>query len=198
MLAAAAPPGFGAWENFYVIVGSSAGALAGLQFVVMTLIAEGRVKGGMHEVSAFGTPTIVHFCIALLIAAIASSPSHFLTGPVVALVGVRTGWRALHPERYASRAASHALRTGFGRLDLVRVYAIGCLSVSAGSGDSAHPLCHVRIVFHRCRFAGIIALGIRNAWDTVTFVAVQHAGKAGGGTADVAKDRRSRSAQPAK
>jgi hypothetical protein len=28
------------WENFYVIVGSSAGALIGLQFVVMTLIAE--------------------------------------------------------------------------------------------------------------------------------------------------------------
>jgi hypothetical protein len=27
------------WENFYVIVGSSAGALIGLQFVVITLIA---------------------------------------------------------------------------------------------------------------------------------------------------------------
>ena len=28
------------WENFHVIVGSSAGALIGLQFVVVTLIAE--------------------------------------------------------------------------------------------------------------------------------------------------------------
>ena len=28
------------WENFYVIVGSSAGALIGLQFVVIALIAE--------------------------------------------------------------------------------------------------------------------------------------------------------------
>ena len=28
------------WENFYVIVGSSAGALIGLQFVVITLISE--------------------------------------------------------------------------------------------------------------------------------------------------------------
>ena len=27
------------WENFYMIVGSSAGALIGLQFVVITLIA---------------------------------------------------------------------------------------------------------------------------------------------------------------
>jgi hypothetical protein len=28
------------WENFYVIVGSAAGALIGLQFVVVTLIAD--------------------------------------------------------------------------------------------------------------------------------------------------------------
>jgi hypothetical protein len=27
------------WENFYVIVGSSAGALIGLQFVVITLLS---------------------------------------------------------------------------------------------------------------------------------------------------------------
>ena len=33
-------PALTEWENFYVIVGSSAGALIGLQFVVITLIAE--------------------------------------------------------------------------------------------------------------------------------------------------------------
>jgi len=36
-----------AWENFYVIVGSSAGALTGLQFVVMTLIAFGLTNLGL-------------------------------------------------------------------------------------------------------------------------------------------------------
>jgi hypothetical protein len=30
----------GGWENFYVIVGSAAGALIGLQFVVVTLAAD--------------------------------------------------------------------------------------------------------------------------------------------------------------
>jgi hypothetical protein len=29
-----------AWDSFYVIVGSAAGALIGLQFVVVTLIAQ--------------------------------------------------------------------------------------------------------------------------------------------------------------
>src|SRR2546430_2827207 len=31
---------FAAWDSFYVIVGSAAGALIGLQFVVVTLIAD--------------------------------------------------------------------------------------------------------------------------------------------------------------
>ena len=33
------------WKNFYVIVGSSAGALIGLQFVVITLIPQSRSYG---------------------------------------------------------------------------------------------------------------------------------------------------------
>jgi hypothetical protein len=36
-------PALTGWENFYVIVGSSAGALIGLQFVVITLIAENPI-----------------------------------------------------------------------------------------------------------------------------------------------------------
>ena len=35
---------FGGWDNFYVIVGSSAGALIGLQFVVMTLLSDLRLS----------------------------------------------------------------------------------------------------------------------------------------------------------
>lgn len=37
---------FNAWESFYVIVGSSAAALTGLQFVVIALGAEARTMRG--------------------------------------------------------------------------------------------------------------------------------------------------------
>jgi hypothetical protein len=47
------------WENFCVIVGSSAGALIGLQFVVMTLVADKRVATSEALGSAFGTPNII-------------------------------------------------------------------------------------------------------------------------------------------
>ncbi len=50
-----------AWEAFYVIVGSTAGALIGLQFVVLTLIAEGGRVRGTSETRGHGTHTWARF-----------------------------------------------------------------------------------------------------------------------------------------
>ena len=75
-----------AWESFYVIVGSSAGALTGLQFVVLTLITEaGMVPGSGETLSAFGSPNVLHFCAALLVSAIFSAPWHDLGPPGIAV-----------------------------------------------------------------------------------------------------------------
>jgi hypothetical protein len=63
-----------AWESFYVIVGSSGGALIGLQFVVITLIADRRRRTTIGGVSAFATPTVVHLTGALVVSAIMSAP----------------------------------------------------------------------------------------------------------------------------
>ena len=63
------------WENFYVIVGSSAGALIGLQFVVITLIAERPIpRSAAQTGGAFATPSVVHFGVVLLLSAIVSAP----------------------------------------------------------------------------------------------------------------------------
>jgi len=68
-------PAFSEWESFYVIVGSSAGALIGLQFVVLTLIAEHPIVRDMKRASsAFSTPNIIHFSAVLLLSAIISAP----------------------------------------------------------------------------------------------------------------------------
>ncbi|HEY2808571.1 MAG TPA: hypothetical protein VGI91_07230 [Steroidobacteraceae bacterium] len=61
------------WENFYVIVGSSAGGLTGLTFVVIALAADAnRVRAS--GLRAFVTPTIVHFGVVLALAALLSMP----------------------------------------------------------------------------------------------------------------------------
>jgi len=61
------------WENFYVIVGTSAGGLTGLTFVVIALVKDaGRVTPA--GLGAFITPTIVHFGGVLAMSAFLSMP----------------------------------------------------------------------------------------------------------------------------
>src|SRR5215470_5251130 len=60
------------WDSFYGIVGSAAGALIGLQFVVMTLVAQRPPIRAAEAGAAFATPTIVHFAAALLLSCCAA------------------------------------------------------------------------------------------------------------------------------
>jgi len=74
-----------AWENFYVIIGSAAAALTGLMFVVIALISEAEPGTSSPGLGAFATPTVVHFCAALLVSAILSAPWHELFNAGLAL-----------------------------------------------------------------------------------------------------------------
>src|SRR5881296_2006625 len=67
------------WGSFYVVVGSAAGGLIGLQFVVMTLIAERPPIRAAEAGAAFATPTIVHFCAVLLLSALLRVPWQTIT-----------------------------------------------------------------------------------------------------------------------
>ena len=81
------------WENFYVITGSSAGALIGLQFVALTLIAQ-RSSRDTHPLqiasSAFATPTVLHFSTVLLVSGLLTAPWRAVTSAAIAwgIVGV--------------------------------------------------------------------------------------------------------------
>src|SRR5881394_692085 len=81
------------WESFYVIVGAAAGALVGLQFVVMTLIAERPPPRAAEAGAAFATPTIVHFSVVLFLSAALAAPWHSINAVatlwgVVAVIGI--------------------------------------------------------------------------------------------------------------
>lgn len=67
------------WQSFYVLVGSSAAALTGLTFVVITISSErGGVTGSaaarLAGLRVFITPTAVHFAAALWLSALMSIP----------------------------------------------------------------------------------------------------------------------------
>jgi hypothetical protein len=161
------------WTDFYVIVGSSAGALTGLQFVTIALIAETEAASSMREIRAFATPTIVHFCVALLISAISSAPWHSLIGPAICLAicgaaGVVYSLRVIRHTRaqtaYAPDKEDWFWYTALPLFTycLLFVASIALVWVPAMS------------VFHVAATALILLFnGIHNAWDTVTYIAVQ-------------------------
>jgi len=64
------------WDSFYLIVGPSAGALIGLQFVVLTLIGERPSMRIAEAGAAFITPMIVHYEIVLFMSALLLAPWH--------------------------------------------------------------------------------------------------------------------------
>jgi hypothetical protein len=61
------------WENFYVVIGSSAGGLTGLTFVVIALSADAK-QINPRGLGVYITPTIVHFGVVLALAAYLSMP----------------------------------------------------------------------------------------------------------------------------
>ena len=159
-----------AWASFYVIVGSSAGALTGLQFVVMTLIAENMPRARGETISAFGTPNVVHFCAALLVASILSVPWNALRPAGLAV----TGCGALGVV-YSAIVMRRALRQGEYQPvledwlwhTLLPALAYGSLLVAGlGLGRS-----YADALFVIAAAALLLVfIGIHNAWDTVTYV----------------------------
>jgi len=160
------------WESFYVIVGSSAGALIGIQFVVMTLAANMRERPKAETLDAFSTPTIVHLGGALLVSAIMSAPWHSRIPSSVALAVYGLGglvysvvviWRIREQPDYRpvwqDWVWNAALPCG--------VYAV--LGITAAFFHSSSPLA---LFFIAGAALGLLFIGIHNAWDAVTHITV--------------------------
>ncbi len=169
------PLPFTNWQNFYVIVGSSAGALTGLQFVVLTLIAQARVASSMREIAAFGTPTVVHFCTALLVSALMTVPWQSLTqfGVCIGLGGVagiiysaRIVWHA-HKSAYNPDLEDWVWYTGLPFLAHLALIAAAVL-LRWDANSSLYLVAADALLF--------LLIGIHNAWDSVTYIVVKHHG----------------------
>jgi hypothetical protein len=163
-----------AWESFYVIVGSSAGALTGLQFVVLTLISEsGRIRGSADTMSAFASPNVVHFCAALLVSALLSMPWHVLApaGIAVMLCGLGGFLYSIVVMRRAMRQRDYrpVLEDWIWHAGLPMVaYAalvLGGILFARSMDDALFVVGGSALL--------LVFIGIHNAWDTVMYVMVE-------------------------
>jgi uncharacterized membrane protein SirB2 len=167
------------WGNFYVIVGSSAGALIGLQFVVLTLIASRPVARGEAQAGdAFSTPSVVHFGVVLLLAAVISAPWDGIS--VVALVCGFVGLSGiLYCVVVARRMrAQTAYQPVFEDWLCHVLLPLAAYAMLGGAAFAARS--HARTALFIVSAAALLLLfiGIHNAWDTVThLVFVEKRGK---------------------
>ena len=158
------------WENFYVIVGSSAGALIGLQFVVMMLLAAKPIPEGDAQVGgAFATPSVVHFGVVLLLSAIASAPWNGIT--TVAVLGGSVGlcgvvYAVVVARRMRVQSAYQPVFEDWLFHVLLPFAAYMVLAISAYAAFS-----HVRPALFLVGAAALMLLfiGIHNAWDAVMY-----------------------------
>jgi len=162
-------PFFEEWESFYVIVGAAAGALVGVQFVVMTLIAENPPPRVHESGPAFATSTIVHFSAALLLSALVRVPWQSVA-PIATLWGI-TGFAGIV---YSVVVARRMRRQTSYQADLedrfyfllvpAAAYAILLVSALVARAHTEEALMGVAA-------AALVLLfvGIHNAWDAIAY-----------------------------
>jgi len=161
------------WESYYVIVGSSAAALTGLQFVVIALVNDVRPRSSNETIDAFATPTIVHFCLALLIAAVLSAPWRALSSPALALGAIGLGgmfYEAIVIRRTRRQADYKPVFEDWlwhTILPLIAYAAVvgGAVAMLADTADALFAIAAASLL--------LVFIGIHNAWDTVTYITLE-------------------------
>jgi hypothetical protein len=162
---------FSRWENFYVILGSAAAGLTGLQFVVIALIADRRTVGTLHTIDTFATPTITHFCAALMVSAILTSPWPSLAeaGFGVAAAGFfGFGYSVVVLRRVRSEVDYKPVLEDWIWHVMLPISSYIVLFL-AGAFLTHHPEGAPFVVGGMVLL--LLFIGIHNAWDSVTYVA---------------------------
>jgi hypothetical protein len=163
------------WNSFYVIVGSSAGALIGLQFVVMALIAETpSARPDAQAGAAFSTPSVVHFAVVLLMSAIISAPWHTIgaVGVVLGLVGISgIVYAIIVGRRMRSQTTYRPVFEDWSFHCLLPLAAYGILAVSA---PVARTQARPALFLVGAATLILLFVGIHNAWDAVIYHVLSH------------------------
>ena len=163
------------WADFYLITGTAAAALTGLQFVVQTLLTSDALRpvtGGDAEsgVNAFGSPTVVHFTLALIVSAVMCVPWADDRG-LRATLGVLGAGALVYSAIVLRRARRQRIYVPV--LEDWVWHAILPAGAYLGIAGGA-------VLFERDGAGSLLAvaaatllllcIGIHNAWDTVTFL----------------------------
>lgn len=190
------------WKEFYLITGTAAAALTGLQFVVQTLLSTDTLRpvaaaDPEGSIAAFGSPTVVHFSLALIVSSLLAAPwpeyGSLRATTALLAAGALVYWaivlrrtrrqRTYHPVAedwvwhvvlpFAAYAAVLLASLFMGRGAQAALFAVGAATLL------------------------LLCIGIHNAWDTVTYLTVYalHEADHGGAPAPASRSRGARRAR---
>lgn len=159
-----------AWETFYLVLGTCAGALVGVMFIVATLGAEIEAAAVNRGTVVYQSPIVFHLSVILAVSALALVPEHLvgLVGALFALSGLAgmaysalTFRRTL--EQYDFYTATTADRLFYGVLPFLFYVALllGGLAVFWWPEPAAEIAGAATLL--------LLLISIRNAWDVATF-----------------------------
>jgi len=157
-----------------MIIGTAAATLTGLMFVVTTLIAgvERRAATLSAGISAFNTPTVVHFCAVLLIAGILSAPWQTFSSVrlLLGLLGLGAVFyliiilrRMRHIPHYQTPLKDWLWYMAFPLIAYIMLI-VAAIALPANPALALYIISAVMIM--------LLFLGIHNAWDLVTYFAI--------------------------
>jgi len=167
-------PQLAGWQNFYVIVGSSAGALIGLQFVVIALMATRGSTAGRSAMRAFATPTIVFFSSVVVLAGVLNIP-HQTKQSLMTMLVVFGALGTL----YIVRVAFHILRQGLYSPDLEdRMFFVGLPALTYAvlivGGVFVGVDARVGLDITAGCAMVLLLIGVHNAWDSAVWLSADH------------------------
>jgi len=164
---------FRGWDNFYLMMGSAAGGLIGLLFVVVTLTAGLDRPQSSRGSSLYLTPTALNFGLVLSICAVAVAPplaaieTSVMIG-LIALGGLVGSLRPILgiPRPPPGQGAPHWSDVWMYGATPALIYLgllAAAIAVWAGAAWAAHVMAGLLLI--------LLLVSIRNAWDLMTFIA---------------------------
>lgn len=156
------------------MMGSSAAALTGLMFVVITLVTDAIRNRVRPEdgVSTFSTPTVYHFCAALFVSGILLAPwrSVWVPGMAIALLGIIGTIYIGQIIIRTSRSTAYRAELD----DWIWYTILPCIAYLVIAGCGLFLNRSPRLILFGLAAATLLLvfIGIRNAWDVVTYLAV--------------------------
>jgi hypothetical protein len=167
---------FHGWDSYFEMLGTAAGSLIGLLFVVVTLTSNFERSQALRGASVYMTPTAAHFAVALSICCVTLAPglspfwSTALLGVIIA-AGLANALRAAVGIRRYERETDHHVHWSdfwwYGVTPAV-VYvglAVCVAGLGLGFGKAVYGLAIASLL--------LLLVAIRNAWDLVTWMAPQ-------------------------